>query len=131
MSCYTAWNEYLKPGTPEYSTAENRVCAKLKAVQHIVDYYYEAFNQRFPREEVEEGASPPYEPASPREKRLLEIVFHHFACDGIHFTTLYDVCSVLNCKKGERGYKAIISYCANLMRAQRNQYRVRSQGNGM
>lgn len=127
MPCYTAWNEYLKPGTPEYLTAEEIVRAKLKAVQHIVDYYYEAFDQRIPRAETYECTSMPYEPASLREKKLLEIICHHFSCDGIHFTMLYDVRSVLECRKGGRAYDAIITYCASLMRAERGRYQIRSQ----
>lgn len=124
MPCYTAWNEYLEPGTPEYSAAEQRVRAKLKAVQHIVNYYYRAFDQRFPLVKIKEGTSASYKPASTREKRLLEMICHHFACDGIHFTTLYDACSVLDCGQGERRHKGIIMYCATLMRSEMGQYRV-------
>jgi hypothetical protein len=39
MPCYTAWNDYLQRNTPEYLDAEREVRAKLRAVQHIVDYY--------------------------------------------------------------------------------------------
>lgn len=33
MPCYTAWNERLRPGTPEYLRAEAEVRAKLESDQ--------------------------------------------------------------------------------------------------
>lgn len=48
MPCYTAWNEYLRPDTPEYFRAEEAVRAKLGAVKHIVNYYYRAHEHTLP-----------------------------------------------------------------------------------
>jgi hypothetical protein len=40
MPCYTAWNAYLKPDSPDYVRAEQEVRAKLFSIKHIIDYYY-------------------------------------------------------------------------------------------
>ena len=34
MPCYTAWNEHLRPGTPEYLRAEAEVRAKLESISN-------------------------------------------------------------------------------------------------
>ena len=40
MPCYTEWDAYLEKGSKEYETKKAELEAKLKAVRHIVDYYY-------------------------------------------------------------------------------------------
>ena len=43
MPCYTEWDAYLHEGSSEYKTAKEKLEAKLKAVKHIIDYYYGVF----------------------------------------------------------------------------------------
>ena len=40
MACYTEWDAYLEKGTKEYSEKENELRAKLKAIKHVIKYYY-------------------------------------------------------------------------------------------
>ncbi len=128
MPCYTAWNEDLSPGTPDYLKAESKVHAKLKAVQHIVDYYYKAFEHSLPDVPISMSIDPFRQPKSNREMRIREMICHHFSCDGIHFCTLYDVCSLLDAEdKGQRAYLAVILPCANLIRANGEKYRINFQ----
>lgn len=124
MPCYTAWNDYLALGTPEYLSAEERVRGQLKAVEHIVDYYYAAFEHSLPNLPSGLSIDPFRQPKSARETRIREMICHHFACDGIDFCTLYDVCSLLNTEvERQRAYTAIILPCANLLRSEGSKYR--------
>jgi hypothetical protein len=127
MPCYTAWNQSLTPGTPKYLQAEEQVREKLKAVMHIVDYYYKAFEYSMP--DLPDGVSidSMRQPRSEKEMSVREMICYHFACDGISFLTLYDVCSLLESQdKLQRPYLAIILPCAYLMRASRNKFRLSS-----
>jgi hypothetical protein len=54
------------------------------------------------------------------------MICHHFACDGINFCTLYDVCTLLDSQdKLNRGYMAVILPCATLMREGADEFRPR------
>ena len=124
MPCYTAWNEFLDPDTPEYLQAREHVRARLKAVEHIVDYYYAAFGQ--PMTDLPNGVSvdPFRQPRSTKETSIREMICHHFACHGIDFCTLYDVCSLLDVDDSrERAYSAVILPCATLLRSEGTKYR--------
>jgi hypothetical protein len=126
MPCYTAWDQSLTPGTLEYLQAEEQVQEKLKAVIHIVDYYYTAFVHAMP--DLPDGVSidSTRQPRSEKEMSIREMICHHFACDGINFLTLYDVCSLLDSQdKQQRAYLAVIHPCAYLMRANRDKFRRR------
>jgi hypothetical protein len=117
MPCYTAWDAFLEPDTPEYFRAEEEIRAKLRAVIHIVDYYYRAFS--FPLPQLPDGVKidPFRQPKSKKELAIREMICHHFACDGVDFCTLYDVCSLLNeDSQDDRPYLAVIWLCANQMR---------------
>ena len=46
MPCYSAWNDYLDPGTPDYEVAKAAVTAKLHAVRHVIDDPNENVEQR-------------------------------------------------------------------------------------
>ncbi len=124
MPCYTAWNEDLRPGSPDYLIAELQIHAKLKAVRHIVDYYYKAFEYPMPDVPDSLCIEPFRQPNTNQEMSIREMICHHFSCDGIHFCTLYDVCSLLDAEdKGQRSYLAVILPCANLMRANGTQFK--------
>ncbi len=118
MPCYNAWNDYLTPETPEYAQAEAEIRAKLKAMIHIVDYYYRAFGYPLPQIPNRTEIDPFRQPKSKKEAAIREMICHHFACDEVHFCTLYDVCSLLDADlPQERSYLAVILPSANLMRA--------------
>ena len=124
MPCYAGWNADLSPGTPEYLRAEVQVRAQLNSVKHIVDYYYAAFEHLLP--DLPDGTSidPLRQPRSKTEMSIREAICHHFACDGIHFCTLYDVCSLLDAEnKAQRAYLAVILPCATLMRSHGGKFR--------
>jgi hypothetical protein len=119
MPCYTAWNDYLQPNTPEYLNAEREVRAKLRAVQHIVDYYYTAFSHALPQVPKSVQIDCTRQPRARREQKIREMLCHHFACDEVHFTTLYDVCTLLDAHDDkDRAYLAVIEPCAFLMRSE-------------
>lgn len=108
--------------------AKTEVEAKLFAVKHIIDYYYHA--ARTPLPQVEPGKVPIWmkdAKSNPEELRLLEIIAHHFACDEIHFTTLYDCCTLLDDDIDEdRAYRRVIQVCANEIRARLDDFEVPS-----
>lgn len=126
MPCYTAWNEFLTPDTPEYLQAEERVQAQLKAVRHIVDYYYTAFAHPMPDLPDDVSIDSSRQPRSKKEISIREAICHHFACDEIDFCTLYDVCSLLESRdRHQRTYLAVILPCATLMRVHGAKFRTR------
>lgn len=98
MPCYTAWNQYLKPGTPEYLQAEQEVRAKLVSIKHIIDYYYEVNGFALPS--LPEGVSvdPFRQPKSAKESSIREAICHHFACDEVSVSTLYEGQSYFSCR---------------------------------
>lgn len=123
MPCYSAWNDYLEPGTPQFEQAKAVVVAKLKAVRHIIDYYYQS--QGLPLPELAEGTiiDSHRQPRSPRELALREMICHHFCCDGLDFCALYDVASLLSPQvASERAYLAVVLPCASLMRMDKERY---------
>lgn len=123
MPCYSAWYEYLKEGTPAYRRAKSEVVAKLQAVKHIVDYYYRAAAMEMPRLPVGSRIDPFKSAKSAKERKLRELIAHHFACDGINFIVLYDVCSLLDDRlEADLAYKAIIGNCATTMRQRTNEF---------
>ena len=119
MPCYTAWNEYLTPDTPEYLRAKEIVRAKLNAVKHIVNYYYKAHEGTLPTLPDGTLIDPFRQPRSSKEMAIREAICHHFACDGIHFCTLYDVCTLLDSEvREDQACLAVILPCATLMRTE-------------
>src|SRR5262245_40880516 len=116
MPCYTAWNEYLPEGTPEYDRARAEVQARLLAVKHIVDYYHTAAGVDLPPSQPPAGADSLHQPTSEKERRIWNAIAHHCACDGIHFHTLYDVSSLPGREsERDRSYERVILGCAHLM----------------
>ncbi len=123
MPCYSAWYEFLKPDSPEYRETKARVEAKLSSVQHIVDYYYSTHNFKLPELPRGTDIDPFRQPRSKAELKLREMICHHFACDGVNFCTLYDVCTLLSEQDDEqRSYLAVIMPCATLMRQDKEKY---------
>jgi hypothetical protein len=134
MPCYTEWNAYLNEGTPEYASTKAELEAKLKAVKHIVDYYFEVDHLRVPpaRYSGEESCIPmdhrefeTDDTDSPldTEVRIIRSIAYHCSCDRIHFTLLYDLVSLLDIHDpGEAGYARIMLACAHEIRAHKGQY---------
>ena len=117
MPCYTAWNEHLRPGTPEYLRAEAEVRAKLESIKHIVHYYYQANSFEMPA--IADGVAIDAfrQPRSAKERSIREAICHHFACDAVDVSTLYDACSLLDVRRPEeRSYLAVILPSATLIR---------------
>ena len=114
MPCYQAWFEHLTKGTPEYAEARRNVEIRLAAVKHIIDYYYQAYGHPLPALPENTVINECRQPRSRREFELRKIICHHFLCDGINVTHLYDVASILDDSK----YLAVVLPCANLIRFQ-------------
>jgi hypothetical protein len=125
MPCYTAWNQYLQEGTPEYDRARAVVQARFLAVKHIVGYYYAAAGVSLPQIPLSAKAEAIRVPKSEKERRIWKAIAHHCACDGNHFCTLYDVCSLLDGESArDRSYERVILGCAHLMEAHTTVYRI-------
>lgn len=134
MPCYTEWDAYLKKGSHEYEAKKAELEAKLKAVKHIVDYYYGIEGLRIPpakhsgertwlemaHQEFEFDASAL---DGRKEELIIKNIAHHCACDGIHFMLIYDLVSLLDVQDSyEAGYARIMMACANEIRANKYQY---------
>jgi hypothetical protein len=123
MPCYTAWYDNVMPGSPEFARAMQTVQAQLRAVNHIIDYYYTAFGLALPA--IPEGVpvAPMRQPRAPKEYALRESICHHFACDGIDFMTLFDVATLLHEKdEKQRSYLAVIRPCSMLMKQHQDKF---------
>lgn len=119
---------------PEYETAKSRLEAKLKAVRHVVDYYYEVEGLRVSpatyldeRMHLEQAHSQFYINESDLrgkdENIVIKNIAHHLSCDGVRFTKIYDLVSLLNIhNKNEAGYARILMTCANEIRANKFEY---------
>lgn len=129
MPCYTAWDEHLQQGTPKYDRARAEVQARLIAIKHIVSYYYAAAGANLPLMPLSAEAEAFRLPKSDKERRIWKAIAHHCACDGVHFCTLYDVCSLLDQdSEADRSYKNVILGCAHLMRSHTAVYRIAAPG---
>lgn len=127
MPCYTEWDAYLEPGTEAYDRRRRELEAKLRAVRHAIDYYYSAAGANVPRasfhrrmagfiETAEHAFREHEEP--PGEAEILDRISHHLSCDEVHFTTLYDLATLLDPEdSGQAGYVRVILACANWMRS--------------
>lgn len=134
MPCYTEWDAYLKKGSHEYETKKAELESKLKAVKHIVDYYYGIEGYRVPSARPLGGrawlekAHREFEVdvsilGESNEEVIVKNIARHCACDGIHFTLIYDLVSLLNVQdNNEAGYARIMMACANEIRANKYQY---------
>ena len=117
MPCYTAWFEHYQSGTPEYEKAKAQITAQLVAIKRIVDYYYHASNFEKPALGPNVEINPLRQPKTKKELDIRVAICHHFCCDGIGFTKLYDVCSLMNFQdQADKSYGAILLPCATLMR---------------
>lgn len=129
MGCYTEWDAYLEKGSKAYKEKEDELKAKLKAVKHIVDYYYSLKGLVVPHA-THSGKSSWIETAENEfsvnskevddlnEVKTIDSITHHVMCDQIHFTTLYDICTLLNLDVPEDArYARVIMKCANIVRA--------------
>ena len=117
MPCYNAWNECLTPGTTEYLRAEAEVRAKLESITHIVDYYYGVNSFAMPSLPDGVAVDPLRQPKSAKEASIRDAICHHFACDEVGVSTLYDACSLLDERRPEqRSYLAVILPSATLLR---------------
>jgi len=134
MPCYTEWDAYLDKDSPQYQDARARLEAKLKAVRHIVDYYYAVEGLEVPpaRHSGEptwiEQAHHSFSIEEERlgdvdEASIIERIAHHCACDGIELTLLYDLVTLLDLRNPlEAGYARVLMTCANEMRADRRRF---------
>jgi hypothetical protein len=127
MPCFVGWNAHLTPGTPEYDRALAELRAKLLAVKHIVRYYYGAAGLDLPR--GVSGADLPPAPSSEKERRTWKGICHHCACDGVHFTTLYDLLTILDpASEEDSSYRHVIFGCAHKMRSESEVFRTAVPG---
>lgn len=134
MPCYSAWDEYLTPGTPEYQAARAALEAKLRAVRHAVDYYYGVHSFDVPPARYSadhifiETAAENFQAQRevPEEHKIIEQLTHHLACDGVHFTELYDFVSILDSSDpAAAGYARVLMRCAHQLRAHPSDYQPR------
>ncbi len=124
MPCYTEWDAFLKPGSPEYSKARAEVAAKLQALQHAVDYYYRAADlalpEAFPTTDDDDSLEDEIrsiENSSPEKNEVLDRLTHHLACDDVHCTTIYDAVSLLDTDlPRQAGYARVLLTCAFRLR---------------
>ena len=128
MPCYTQWDAYLKRGSDEYRKARSELQAKLKAVLHVIDYYYQLHRFAVPpatrpkKALYVEMAHLEYQIEARDlggidEQKVIKQIIHHMICDEIHFTTLYDVSSLLRVNDPRQcGYRRVILICANEIR---------------
>jgi len=127
MPCYTEWDAYLDKESDEYRTKKAELDAKLKTIRHIVDYYYGVHRLPVPQArhterqafmELADGEVAAVGMTSGTEAPVLQQIQHHLACDGVGFTELYDLTSLLNLQDPiEAGYARVIMICANKLRA--------------
>lgn len=97
--------------------------AKLRAVTHIIDYYYKSHGLQLPKLADGTMVDSHRQPRSPRELALREMICHHFSCDGLDFCSLYDVASLLSPQIAtEKAYLAVVLPCATLMRMQKERF---------
>ncbi len=123
MPCYTAWYEHVTPGTPDFVRAMQAVQAQLRAITHIIDYYYTAFGLSLPVLPDGVPVDPMRQPRATKEYVLRETICHHFACDGVDFMTLFDVATLLDeSDKGQRSYLAVIRPCSMLMKQYQDRF---------
>ena len=128
MPCLLECDAYLNKGSQEYENKKVELETKLKAVKHIVDYYYGVERLRVPlakpsgqqtwlgmaqlRFKVDKSAL-----CGGNEDRILKNIAHHCSCDGIHFTLIEDLVSLLDIHDHqEAGYARILMVCANELR---------------
>jgi hypothetical protein len=58
-----------------------------------------------------------------REQKIIESIAHHCSCDGIRFTRLYDLVTLLDIHDEKQGgYARVIMACANEIRANKAAY---------
>jgi hypothetical protein len=109
MPCYERWDEYLKPGSPEYIETRTKLQAQQRAVEHIIDHYYAVAGRL---------VSDPLPATEPRaDAAIVEQIVHHMDCDDIRFTTLYDIGTLLNADDSrDAPYARVISLCAERLR---------------
>ena len=134
MPCYTQWDAYLNKESDEYKSKKSELHAKLKAIKHIADYYYGAEDLHVPparhsgqRTWTEMGhlqfEIDPASLAGKDENKIIENIAHHCACDGINFTLLYDLTSLIDHSDSQDcGYARTLLACANEMRANKYKY---------
>lgn len=135
MPCYTEWDAYLDKASDEYASKKAEMEAKLKAVRHIVDYYYGVAGLRVPparhsgRQTWQEMAHrefliDPHHLPGAAEDGIVKSIAHHCACDGIDFLLLYDLVSLLDVGNvHDAGYARVLLTCADELRANREAYR--------
>lgn len=134
MPCYTGWDAYLEKGSKEYADKKAELQAKLQAVKHILDYYYGIEERRVPHATHsgertwlemahQQFTSDVSDLQEAEEKEIIKKISHHCSCDGIHFTLLYDLVSLLDIKKpDDAGYARVMMACANELRANDRNY---------
>lgn len=139
MPCYTEWDTYLDKGSPEYEAKKAEMEAKLKAVKHIVDYYYGIERLRVPPARHSgkktwgemahrEFEFDPGELRGKNEESILRNIARHCSCDGIHYVVIYDLVTFLNIHDPvDAGYARIVMICANDMRANGHQYELHTK----
>lgn len=134
MPCYSEWDAYLGKGSKEYEDKKKELKTKLKAVKHIIDYYYgveriyvpcakysgeRTWQELAHREFSIDGDSL----GEADEWQIIKKIAHHCSCDGINFTLLYDLVSLLNHRDPfEAGYVRVLLTCANEIRANKSSY---------
>lgn len=125
MPCYTAWYEHYVKDSPEYLAAKQDVMKKLNSVKHIIDYYYQAHEFPFPDVAGDVEIDPMRQPKSRTEIAIRHMICHHFACDGVDVSMLYDAATLPAMRdERDRSYAAIILPCATLMRKDPEKYLV-------
>ena len=122
MGCYSRWDTYLDPDSPEYEVALSELGAKFIAMKHVVDYYFAEARMKLPLVEYE-GSESNYRLVEPLKTEaslmpVIDAIAHHLSCDGADGSTLFDVDSTLNKDDSEIcSYGYVLTRCAVLLRS--------------
>ena len=120
MPCYSPWYLDLEPGTPSFESARREIEAIAAATRHVISTYLLLHRVRPPiavetlPHGVDERALRPFD----YEKLGFEMIHRiaqHCLCDDVHFTSLYDVRTVM---PDEDPYHPVIADVAWALRAQ-------------
>jgi hypothetical protein len=124
MGCYSKWYAYGFSEKSDFERERNQHYEKFASLKYVVDYYVAIAQKQLPCATYA-GHGSQYSIVSGEDLKDedYDAICKHLACDGLHFSALLDVDTIINQDNPEAcKYAYVLMQCMVRLRSARHSY---------
>lgn len=124
MGCYSKWYAYGFTERGEFEKERGQQYERFASLKHVVDYYVAIAQKQLPSANYA-GYGSQYDVVSGEDLTDddYDAICKHLACDGLHYSTLLDVDTIINQENPEAcRYAYVLMQCMVRLRSHRQSY---------